>query len=149
MADKYIVQRRTASGLEVVAELPCLEDGKVDLSWLPVVGMMGSAIIERGSNANGEYVKFADGTMWCMIETLRTIDIIYQNVLYRSETVSFTFPCTFMAVPIISVMCSENSGNTWCAVGNVTVSSMWFRAYAESSKNAACTVYIFAIGRWK
>ena len=65
MADKYIIQRRTASGLENVAELPALESGKIDLSWLPVVGSMGSAIIERGSNANGEYIRWTDGTQVC------------------------------------------------------------------------------------
>lgn len=139
MSDIFKVLQRTANGLSGLGEFAPAIVGSVD----------EGAIIERGSNANGEYVKFADGTMWCMIETLRTIDIIYQNVLYRSETASFTFPCMFTEVPIISVMCGEDSGNTWCAVGNVTVSSMWFRAYAESSKSAACTVYIFAIGRWK
>ncbi len=65
MANKYIIQRRTASGLETVAEIPALEGNKVDMSWLPVVGAMGSAIIERGDNANGEYIRWADGTQIC------------------------------------------------------------------------------------
>ena len=29
-------------------------------------GVPTGAVIERGSNANGEYVKFADGTMICL-----------------------------------------------------------------------------------
>ena len=50
----YKVQQRTSSGLSDVGEFPT-----------NIVGTMGSAIIERGSNANGEYVKFADGTLQC------------------------------------------------------------------------------------
>ena len=57
--------KRENGQLVKIAETPVLENGKVDISWLPVVGTMGSAVIERGSNANGEYVKFADGTMVC------------------------------------------------------------------------------------
>lgn len=48
------VQQRTASGLTNVGQFP-----------QSIVGSMGSAIIESGSNANGNYVKFADGTLIC------------------------------------------------------------------------------------
>ncbi|EXG78377.1 hypothetical protein [Cloacibacillus evryensis] len=65
MPEKYLVQRRTASGLETVAELPMLAGDKIDISLLPVVGTMGSAVIESGENANGRYIKWADGTMIC------------------------------------------------------------------------------------
>ena len=65
MPEKYLVQRRTATGLETVAELPVLAGDKIDILQLPVVGSMGAAIIECGSNANGSYIKWADGTMFC------------------------------------------------------------------------------------
>ena len=47
----YSVQQRTSSGLSDIGQFPA-----------EIVGSMGSAIIESGSNANGNYVKFADGT---------------------------------------------------------------------------------------
>ena len=65
MAKRLVRYKRENGQLVKIAETPVLENGKVDISWLPVVGTMGSAVIERGSNANGEYVKFADGTMIC------------------------------------------------------------------------------------
>ena len=65
MPEKYLVQRRTATGLETVAELPMLAGDKIDIAWLPVVGSIDAAIIERGSNANGIWIKLADGTMIC------------------------------------------------------------------------------------
>ena len=87
MANKYIIQRRTASGLETVAELPALESGKIDLSWLPVVGSMGSAIIERGSNANGDYIRWADGTQVCWG--------YYSQPVAASGATTLTFPAQF------------------------------------------------------
>ena len=50
----YNVQQRTSSGLSDIGQFPA-----------EIVGSMGSAIIESGSNANGNYVKFADGTLIC------------------------------------------------------------------------------------
>ena len=94
MPDKYIIQRRTASGLETVAELPALESGKIDLSWLPVVGAMGSAIIERGSNANGEYIRWADGTQVCIIHQSPRI-----GSSHGYYGVYMTFPASFSARP--------------------------------------------------
>ena len=50
----YNVQQRTSSGLSDIGQFPA-----------EIVGSMGSAVIESGSNANGNYVKFADGTLIC------------------------------------------------------------------------------------
>ncbi|OUO89739.1 hypothetical protein, partial [Cloacibacillus sp. An23] len=65
MPSKYVIQQRGADGLNTAAELPALENGKIDISQLPVVGESGAAIIARGSNANGEWVRWEDGTQVC------------------------------------------------------------------------------------
>lgn len=65
-------------------------------------GVPTGAIIERGSNANGEYTKYADGTMECwVVATLSTA--INGNML---PTYIWTFPAAFSAPPVVEVCTS-------------------------------------------
>ena len=155
MPDKYIIQRRTASGLENVAELPALENGKVDLSWLPVVGAMGSAIIERGSNANGEYVRWADGTQVC------TKRVIFTGEEFSAWGTIWTTPIRTLG-SWAAVFAELSAWFVEVTAGNS--SSMWYVPQAVATINncgtgSACrgstqtqcdiTYACFAVGRWK
>lgn len=55
-------------------------------------------VVERGSNANGEYVRFADGTQICTIRGL-TVDTKALN--YVIEKV-WTFPASFVSATGLS-----------------------------------------------
>lgn len=157
MADKYIVQRRTASGLEMVAELPCLENGKVGLSWLPVVGTMGSAIIERGSNANGEYVKFADGTQVCYrnYSVSMSIEASVGNLFYNSGGIAATYPASFVSLPSILVSTADADETTrtyFCGLGSggsVTRTPAIYVLRPVSTPDVTVNIMYLAIGRWK
>lgn len=149
MADKYIVQRRTASGLETVAELPCLESGKVDLSWLPAVGSMGSAIIERGSNANGEYVRWADGTQACwgvFSHSFNTTDVKQEKTQ--------AFPAVF-SNNVISGAAYHNSapGRAMICYNFVPTASklrlLFYGFIGAPTVTDAVLIRWFAVGRWK
>lgn len=72
MAKRLVRYRRENGALVKIAELPMLENGKVDISQLPVVGTDGAAIISEGSNANGSWVRFANGTQICKTNVCRT-----------------------------------------------------------------------------
>lgn len=167
MANKYIIQRRTASGLETVAEIPALESGKVDLSWLPVVGSMGSAIIERGDNANGEYIRWADGTQVCWKTLPYTIAAnsmtswgsIYAasiNRIYLGE-----FPAVFVEKPFVNISVSilgtssaASSSSFWVAYsGNeLTATSGGSCTLCRGNQLTATLnfdIIVIAIGRWK
>ena len=169
MADKYVIQRRTASGLENVAELPALENGKVDLSWLPVVGESGAAIIARGSNANGEWVRWADGTQICRstIE-LTGIDVPETQTVWESS--AYTPPAAFVGnYDIIPVMASGKYSEyyVFLAVGYINT---FFRIWNTGKSNQevhvgvairggsiigtshnviSATIRVVAIGKWK
>ncbi len=52
-------------------------------------GVPTGAIIERGSNANGEYVRYADGTQRCRF------------LQGGTGRVTWTFPAPFIAAPIV------------------------------------------------
>lgn len=154
MPDKYIIQRRTASGLENVAELPALENGKIDLSWLPIVGAMGSAIIERGSNANGEYVRWADGTQVCY-STVKTHNNLSSTGInthgFARYRIPMTYPAAFISVPAIATCGGQNQENYgWSEAETVGSTSfnlcVW--AYDFTTLTVAVLGYL-AIGRWK
>lgn len=169
MADKYIVQRRTASGLEVVAELPVLEDGKIDLSWLPVVGTMGSAIIESGENANGQYTKLADGMMICE----STVSLTGLNVLPDQEiwnTNKYVPPAVFVGEKRVSVTSVNSVNNATAGINNQfigivasggmlflynTGGSYHYINPGEAVRNGggynitSASIQVVAIGRWK
>lgn len=72
-------------------------------------GVPTGAIIERGSNDNGEYIKFADGTMICFARELSaTLTAnVWKEFLY-------TLPAAFYSPPVFSP--------------NLTVSILWARA---------------------
>lgn len=59
-------------------------------------GVPTGAIIERGSSANGEYTKYADGTLTCT--AVRRCDYAQTDLLLNS----WTFPASFSGLPVIS-----------------------------------------------
>lgn len=155
MPDKYIIQRRTASGLETVAELPALENGKIDMSWLPVVGESGAAIIARGSNANGEWVRWADGTQVCWINNI--------SATPQDGVFSWTYPASFVSKNPAIVTMPQYHGNTmWapCIIGysqtsdnSVNMTRLQYKiCNAQTGELYTQNGRFFsflAIGRWK
>ena len=59
-------------------------------------GVPTGAIIERGSNANGEYVRFADGTQIC-----RLTEAVFTYSTTASLAFSWSFPAAFSAAPSV------------------------------------------------
>jgi hypothetical protein len=60
-------------------------------------GVPTGAIIESGSNANGEYVKFADGTLMCWQEWA-----VESMADYTTREETWTFPVAYTAAPNLS-----------------------------------------------
>lgn len=110
-------------------------------------------IIASGSNTNGNYTKFSDGTMICYksVTVTAAINNAWGSVYETSNSVSFgNFPETFISAPIVTVEPTGtgcwveglNDTNT-TQVGN----SYLARAVDTSSRNYSFN--IIAIGRWK
>ena len=85
----YNVQQRTSSGLSDIGQFPA-----------EIVGSMGSAIIESGSNANGNYVKFADGTQWC-----------FAIIVTTGTQRALSFPAAFTTRPNLAFINDTNFGD--------------------------------------
>ena len=122
-------------------------------------GVPTGGILERGSNANGEYVRFADGTQIC---TRSAATFTYGDANHLSF--SWTFPAAFATgtLPIRQVAYSNTdsdlTGITMQALGALrlgagVVSSATRIARAQGAANftsgnqiANCT--LTALGRW-
>ncbi len=117
-------------------------------------GTPTGAVIERGSNANGEYIKFADGTM--ITTTRLTLDfaVLAQN---NYGTSYYLYPATFISPPSITigrVQAIYNAVNIrWASQVSMSSESGRFIAYCVdstglSSSGGTCDYIFTAIGRW-
>jgi len=66
-------------------------------------GAPTGAVIERGANANGEYAKFADGTLIC---TASGITMAYSTADLINYTWTFPAPCVVGSFPVVSAALS-------------------------------------------
>jgi len=76
-------------------------------------GVPTGAIIESGSNANGEFVKYADGTMICITAKSQflTTDNNVGNLYRSSGAATLDYPATFASLDYLSAFKVE-TGNT-------------------------------------
>lgn len=115
-------------------------------------GAPTGAVIERGSNANGEYIKFADGTMICTA-TIQFNSVAITNAYGASSWyggIAWTLPMAFTAVPHSSCTALA-TGRLLTAVSTTSVTSSSLPYYVYDLAGASTqTVYTrwFAIGRW-
>ncbi|MFV3326700.1 phage tail protein [Pseudomonas sp. NY15372] len=114
-----------------------------------VGGVPTGAIIERGGNANGEYVRFADGTQHCW--ALRTDVLPIPSAYFggfRSATVSWTYPIQFSSAPAVTAKAYDLSSfgaEVW--VPNAAACS-YFHIAAASQLSADRKAILIAVGRW-
>jgi len=109
-------------------------------------------VVEKGSNANGEYSKFADGTMLCWLNTTVTDQAItgaYSSLF--SGTRVWTFPVAFSVSPTVpSPGVKWGSGASWgvtSAVSTTTASFIFLDAVSRAS-GTSTLLNFFAVGRW-
>ena len=112
-------------------------------------------ITDSGSNANGNYIKFQDGTMvqWNDLEVDdQAIDGVYGS-LYQG-TRSITLPQAFKNEHYMA-LCTQFLWGTGASWGSVvqrnTKSTFTIRGYDIASRASGTRTFIswFAIGKWK
>lgn len=110
-------------------------------------------VTETGSNANGNWIKYEDGTMICwnhMEVTDQAINNAYGSLYQGTRTIYF--PVEFVAVP--SVHCSLfhwGNGASWGCVNNASTAETTIRGIdiASRSTGTTCEISWIAIGKWK
>ncbi len=104
-------------------------------------GTPTGAVIESGSNANGSYTRFADGTQICWRSNFLTA---------ASAAATWTFPALFASDDVAVSACSTYSGDLRViAASGVTASDVELRSWNGSGSQAvAPSAHLVAHGRW-
>ena len=116
-------------------------------------GIPTGAVIERGTNGNGEYVKYADGTLICTFSRTRSVAVssAYGALFYNGSTVgSGDFPAAFTAIPWVGITI-DSSGGCWSALISGPTTANWGSYYILSGVSRAASTIVeryLAIGRW-
>lgn len=118
-------------------------------------GVPTGAILERGSNANGSYAKYADGTLICWIDS-RTLTFASTSAL--SSTWTFPHEFSSVAATVASNIAGSYSGapnlnDVISSIGSSGPSgaSLQLRRISSAAAFTAGNTAVFtsiAIGRW-
>lgn len=114
----------------------------------------GSQIIESGSNDNGSWIKYADGTMICTQKiSLSGLSLNQKwGVLYYNVKDIPNYPQTFISPPTISY---GSDGNNTFLIGNgsdstnITLGAVLICAPDSRILNTHAILHVTATGRWK
>lgn len=119
-------------------------------------GVPTGAIIQRGSNANGDFLRFADGTQICMMSA-----VLPAQAISTAASSTVTFPAQFAAADYFAY-CSARfagEGTNMSNIGltqyngvyfnNLTPTTMVLQSYSYRSATTISTRFnVLAIGRW-
>lgn len=116
-----------------------------------VGGIPTGQVVERGSNANGEYVRFADGTQICTasFEATTSINTGPLDGWFYSGEISREFPASFLEVPVVSASARLTGYLTQTVASGPTATI--FSTFLILSASRGTEVYQIrytAIGRW-
>lgn len=143
------------------ASIPIADSGgKIADGWIPAKyfnktnilgtvsqsgGVPTGAVIERGSNANGSYVKFADGTMICrnpagFIEARTASGLLTTNITFAAEFINADISIGSMPGT------SRPDSVSGPSIVNLTKTGCDFIIHRTDTPGAR--IYYLAIGRW-
>lgn len=115
-------------------------------------GVPTGAIIERGSNANGEYTKYADGTLICRKRTSVLSCTTAVGAIFVSANETWAFPASFVAPPEVVRGASRITSGTsspWPMGGSSEPTTTGVNlAIAAAANNVTGSCDAVAIGRW-
>lgn len=101
---------------------------------------IGDALFETGSNVNGSFTKFADGTLLCWITGFATVN---------SAAATWIFPAAFASAAVAVTATVEGAAPAIVTVDGVTASGAALRSFDVSgAESAAPSLSLVAVGRW-
>ncbi|WCM53495.1 hypothetical protein OH720_10935 [Pseudomonas sp. WJP1] len=119
-------------------------------------GVPTGKILEAGSNANGTFIKLADGTLICRYKyaVIRTMSSPTGSLFFGgSGEGAKNFPYPFIAAPAINIQGALETGEGWFVPGSTLLNSttQWPSGYVftQISRGAMIlSIDYVAIGRW-
>ena len=152
------LNKNTGAALEKLLKLPLLDaDNKIPAGVLRIVGALSQGyVIESGDNANGYYVRFADGTQICVMSEETTP--AENSTQYGKQC---TFPAAFYSTENLVLVASAGdmmslsehaSTMTECRVLDASTYNVKMVVASDGGLHAPSVTWPFyacAIGRWK
>ena len=123
-----------------------IEESPTPTSYTPWAGYM----VESGSNENGSWIKWADGTMICRhIVSTANVDTYYHFAI-----ADWGYPIAFVDVPQVVATAKNWTTNmvcikTWNDNTYARIMSLEFSLVDNTPQDLTCDVNVIAIGRWK
>lgn len=113
-----------------------------------------NSIVESGSNTNGDYIKYSDGTMICT-KKVSFVGLQFTTAwgnAYETPPVDLgDYAQEFVDIPLMFVSCAystaaaEGLANTETSYGSV----IFYRPIRTDAADYSYTFYLMAIGKWK
>ena len=115
-----------------------------------------SSIVESGSNSNGNWIKYSDGTMICTGKRTFTggVSTSLPNGGYRTSGQTIQFPINFSLAPdsVVASSLSDTNDNGFiinsAQVTKTSFAGFWWVVNSTYDNKEHSLSYI-AIGRWK
>lgn len=112
-----------------------------------------NGVVESGSNENGDWVKYMDGTMICTKRVSGTTSATRSwGPLYEGEVNCGIYPKTFIDTPKITAVSKLGRENIIECFGSSTNNSTFGSLYfltKDSNQSCNYSFDLIAIGKWK
>ncbi|MCF2555744.1 hypothetical protein [Faecalicatena contorta] len=107
-------------------------------------------IVDFGSNENGYFQKWSDGTleMWGSVALTSVAITSHSGVLYNSSAITVNFPVEAASVDTVNPDFA-NTGGAFAVLRAISLSSFNVYLYADSSQARSGTLAWSAKGKWK
>ena len=145
------------NALYVITDAPNLNPTASDIEYSSGVTVKQAidSVVESGSNANGYYVKYADGTMICTKTTefsVATSEWQAWGTCYETALKDCgVWAMNFISSPIVSA--TQTGGAAWLEyfydTDNTNVGKTRFVRPAAPGATAIYKINIIGVGRWK
>lgn len=115
----------------------------------------GTNVVESGSNTNGTYIKYYDGTMICTKQVTQTVSTTnaWGTLFESTAQINFgAWAAAFMAIPTVFTQNVNSYSAGWleklsdCTATNIGTA---YFCRPTSISNASITIHLVGIGRWK
>ena len=112
-------------------------------------GVPDGALVERGSNADGEYVRLPDGTQICTSGNITADSSTAAGNIFRSAAQSWTFPAAFVSTTGLVTYANPNNNSTshWASARPTAATTADIVIWSPTSQTGR-GVRATAIGRW-
>lgn len=156
-----ITDATTQKDATALYAVPAAANGLDNITWLPdalrdidqgtPLRIQWTGIAERGSNANGEWVRFADGTLICKAVLTSAINATEAtgSIFQTATEVSWTYPLAFVDANVAVRFNPRGDNSAWGKGRPSNSTTGLLRLFSATSLSAAQTIDVVAVGRWK